>query len=142
MQLVHIRDLEADVHDAVAVLGVVGDERAVGADRTLDDELDRAGLQDEGLVVAVAVLRAGVGDEFHPPHCLVVVGCLGRIADDEDDRVPPGHREGILVGVVVDEADELLQLLEVEAGVALLVGELDVCGRRCLGHPATVTVGD
>ena len=42
-------------------------ERAVGVDRAVDDEPDRAGAQHEGLVVAVAVLRAGVGLELHAP---------------------------------------------------------------------------
>jgi hypothetical protein len=45
---------------------------------------------------------------------------LGGVADDEDERVPPGHREGVLLLVVVDEADELLELLQVQAGLALL----------------------
>ena len=48
------------------------------------------------LVVAVAVLGAGVGHELHAPRRLVVVRRLGRVADDEDDRVPPGDRERVL----------------------------------------------
>ena len=84
--------------------------------------------------------NAGVGDELHAPGALVVVRCLGGIADDEDERVPPGHREGVLLLVVVDEADELLELLQVQAGLALLLGEVDVAGRRHgrVSHPITV----
>ena len=55
---------------------------------------------------------------------------LRRIADDEDDRVPAGDGEGVLALVVLDEPDEQLELLEVEAGVELLVGQVDVLGRR------------
>ena len=128
--LVDVGHLERDVDDAVAVLGVVGDERAVGAHRALDDEADRAGLEDEGLVVAVAVLGAGVADELHAPGALVVVRRLRRIADDEDDRVPARHGEGVALLVVLDEPDELLELVEVELGLALLPGEFN----RGVGH--------
>ena len=112
---VDVGHLEGDVDDAVTVLRVVGDERAVGADGALDDEADRAGLQDERLVVADAVLRAGVGDELHAPGALVVVRGLGGVADDEHEGVPAGDRERVLLLVVLDEADELLELLEVQA---------------------------
>ena len=137
---VDVGHLEGDVDDPVTVGGVVGDERAVRADRTLEHEADRPRLQDERLVVALTVLGAGVGDELHAPGALVVVRCLGGIADDEDERVPPGHREGVLLLVVVDEADELLELLQVQAGLALLLGEVDVAGRRHgrVSHPITV----
>ena len=91
-----------------------------GVDRAVDDEPDRAGLEHERLVVAVAVLGPAVGDELHAPGGLVVVRGLGRVADDEDDGVPAGDREGVLGLVVLDEADELLELLEVEVGLALL----------------------
>ena len=121
--LVDVGDLEGDVDDAVAVPGVVGDEVAVGRDGAAHDELDRAGLEHVGLVVAVAVLGAGVGDELHPPRRGVVVGGLGRVADHEADRVPPGHRERVGVGVVLHEADELAQLLEREVGLHLVHGQ-------------------
>ena len=77
------------------------------------------------LVVAVAVLGAGVGLELHAPRGLVVVRGLGGVADDEDDRVPPGDREDVLLLVVLDEADELLELLEGQVGLELLsVGQV------------------
>ncbi len=40
-------------------------------------------------------LRAGVGLQLHAPRGLVVVRGLGGVADDEDDRVPAGHREDV-----------------------------------------------
>ena len=121
-------------------VGVVGDERAVGADRALEDEPDRAGLEHERLVVAGAVLGAGVGDELHAPGALVVVRGLGGVADDEDEGVPAGDGERVLLLVVLDEADELLELLEVQARLALLLGEVEVAGRRRgrVSHPVTV----
>ena len=99
------------------------DERAVGRDGAADDELDRARLEHEGLVVAGAVLGTGVGDELHAPRRGVVVRGLGRVADHEADRVPPGHREGVGVGVVLHEADELAQLLQREVGLHLVHGQ-------------------
>ena len=122
--LVDVGHLEGDVDDAVTVLGVVRDERAVGADRAVDDEPDRAGLEDERLVVALAVLGAAVGDELHAPRGLVVVRGLAGVADDEDDGVPAGDRERVLALVVLDEADQLLELLDVEVGLALLRGQV------------------
>ena len=121
--LVDVGDLERDVDDAVAVAAVVVGQRAVGVDGAVDDELDRAGAQDEGLVVAVAGLRAGVGDQLHAPRGLVVVRGLGRVAHDEDDGVPAGDREDVAVLVVLDEADQLPQLLEGEVGLELVGGE-------------------
>ena len=75
-------------------------------------------------MVAVAGLGAAVGDELHAPRRLVVVRGLGRVAHDEDDGVPPGDGEQVLALVVLDEADELLELLQVEVGLALLGGEV------------------
>jgi hypothetical protein len=121
-----VGDLEGDVDDTVAVGGVVGDERTVGGDGALDDEHDRPRPQDVGLVVADAVLGAGVGDELHAPHALVVVRGLGRVADDEDDGVPAGDGERVLALVVLDEADELGELLGGESG--LLLGRGEVAG--------------
>src|SRR5699024_9362207 len=79
-----------------------------------------------------------VRDQAHPPGELVVLRRLGRIARDEDDRVPPGDREGIGLGVVVDQADQLAQLVHVEVGLALDVGELLRC---CPRHGRTVARG-
>ena len=111
-----------------------------GLTAPLMHEPDRAGLQHERLVVAGAVLRAGVGDELHAPGALVVVRGLGGVADDEDEGVPAGDRERVLVLVVLDEADELLELLQVQARLALLLGEVEVAGRRRgrVSHPVTV----
>ena len=120
---VHVGHLEGDVDDAVAVPAVVLDQRAVGVDRAVDDEADRARAEHERLVVAVAVLGAGVGLELHAPRGLVVVRGLGGVADHEDDRVPAGHREHVLVLVVLDQPDQLLELLEGEVGLELVLGE-------------------
>jgi hypothetical protein len=119
-----VRDLEGDVDDAVTMGGVVGDERAVRGDGTLEHEHDRARLEDERLVVAHAVLGPGVGDQLHPPDALVVVRGLGGVADDEHDGVPAGDGERVLALVVVDEADELRELLGAQAGVLLGGGEV------------------
>ena len=85
-------------------------------------------VQHERLVVAVAGLRTGVGDELHAERGLVEVRGLGGVADDEDDRVPAGDRERVGLLVVVDQADQLLELLEVEVGEALVVGQGGVDG--------------
>ena len=96
----------------------MGHQRAVRVDRALDHEAGRAGPQHEGLVVAVAVLRAGVGHQLHAPYRLVVVRGLGGVADDEYDSVPSVHREWVVALVVLDQADQPLELVEVEAGLA------------------------
>jgi hypothetical protein len=46
---------------------------------------------------------------------------LGGVADHEDDRVPAGDREDVGLLVVLDQADELLQLLEAQARLDLFV---------------------
>ena len=102
-----------------------------GSTAPLIDEPDRAGAQHERLVVAVAVLGAGVGLELHAPRGLVVVRGLGRVADDEDDRVPAGHREDVAVLVVLHEADQLLELLEGQVGLELVGGQRV---RQGVGH--------
>ena len=86
-------------------------------------------------MVAVAVLRAGVSDQLHAPGALVVVRRLRRVADDEDDRVPARDGEGITLLVVLDEPDELLELVEVELGLALLPGEFN----HGVGHGVRMT---
>ena len=120
---VHVRDLQANVDHAVAVLGVMRDQRAVGRNGALDDEPDGPGTQDERLVVPVAGLRPRVGDEFHTPHRLVVVRRHRRVADDKDDRVPAGDRERIGAGVVVDQTHQLLELAQVQTRLGLLLGQ-------------------
>jgi len=107
---------------------VVG-QAAVRVDRAVDDELDRARAEHERLVVAVAVLGARVGDEVHAPCGLVVVRGLGGVADDEDDRVPPGDREDVALRVVLHESDQLLELLEGQIGLELI---------RCQRHGRSV----
>ena len=133
---VDVGHLEGDVDDAVAVRAVVVGVRCSGVDRSGDDEPDRPGLEDVGLVVAVAGLRPAVGDEVHAPGGLVVVRGLGGVADHEDDRVPPGDGEDVLRLVIGDQPDELLQLVHVEACVAFLLGEV-VGDRRRLGTPSS-----
>ena len=145
---VDVGHLEGDVDDPVAVGGLVCDERTVGVDGALKDEPDRPRAQHERLVIAVAVLGPGVGLELHTPRGLVVVRGLRGVADDEDDRVPARHREGVGALVVVDEAHELAQLAVVEVGHPLGRGELgvltggqvgDVAGLQ-IRHVASVTV--
>ena len=121
--LVDVGHLEGDVGDAVAVPAVVLDQRAVGVDGAVEHEPDRAGAQHERLVVAVAVLGAGVGLELHAPRGLVVVRGLGGVADAEDDRVPAGDREDVALLVVLHQADELLELVDGEVGLQLVLGE-------------------
>lgn len=94
----------------------------------------RARLEHERLVVAHAVLGAGVGDELHPPRALVIVRGLGRVADDEDDGVPTCHGERVLRLVVLHEADEGRELLRGEAGLLLRDGEVT-------GHLGSVLLG-
>ena len=124
--LVDVGHLEGEVDDAVAVPALVVQQRAVRAHAALDDEAGRAGAQHVGLVVAVAVLGAGVGDELHPEGGLVEVRGLRRVADDEDDRVERGHGERVGALVVVDEPDQLTELVGAERGGALVRGEGDV----------------
>ena len=78
-------------------------------------------LQHEGVVVAVAVLRARVRDDLHAVRRLEVVRRLHRVADDPDQGVPARNRERVARGVVLHEADQLLELVEVEVGQALFV---------------------
>ena len=80
------------------------------------------------MVVAVAGLRAGVGDQLHAEHQLVVQGGLGGVADRPHHRVPARHRERVAVGVVLHQADQLAQLVEVQVGQPLLAGEGQVDG--------------
>ena len=63
--LVHVGDLQREVDDAVAVLAVMLEHRAVRGDPSGEDEPGRAGAEHVGLRVAVAGLRAAVGLELH-----------------------------------------------------------------------------
>ena len=110
-----------DVDDAVAVLAVVIGQLARRVVGTLDDEAGAARPEYEGVVVAVAVLRTRVGDDLHAVRRLEVVGGLHRVADDPDERVPARDGERVARCVVLDEADQLLELGKVELGQALFV---------------------
>ena len=118
---VDVGHLQGDVDDAVAVPAVVVGQRAVRVVGAGDDEPGRAGLQDEAVVVAVAGLRAAVRDELHAERRLEEVRRLDGVADDPDQRVPARHRERVARLVVLDEAHQLLELVEVEVGQAFLV---------------------
>ena len=48
---------------------------------------------------------------------------LRGVAHHPDDGVPAGHRERVGGLVVFDESDQLMQLVEVEAGEELVVGQ-------------------
>ena len=80
-------------------------------------------------MVTVSGLGPGVGDQLHAERRLVEVRRLGGVADHEHHRIHAGHRERIMALVVLDQPDELLELLEVEIGLALLG-----CQRRIDGH--------
>jgi hypothetical protein len=121
--LVDVRHLERYVGDAVTVPGVVGDHRAARVDATLEHEPHTAALEHEGDVVPVAGLRSRVRDELHAERRLKEVRRLRRVADGPHGRVPPGHREGILSGVVLHQTDQLLQRVQVQLSEALLVGQ-------------------
>jgi hypothetical protein len=136
---VDVGHLEGDVDDPVAVAAVVVEHRAARVDPALHHEPDRPGAQHVGVVVAVAGLRTGVRDQLHAEHQLVVQRGLGRVAHRPHHRVPPGHRERVELRVVLDQADQLAQLVEVEVGQALLAGEglLDGHGAQLLGSVYT-----
>ncbi len=77
---VHVRDVQGDVDDAVAVPTVVVGERAAGADGALDDEPDISCFKDICVVVAVAGRRPGVRLQGHPERQLEVQRRLRRVA--------------------------------------------------------------
>ena len=71
---------------------------------------------------------------------------LGRVADHPDHRVPADHRERVGGLVVVDQPDQLAQLVGVEAGQELVVGERvggeNVRhGPRVIGCPTSCAIG-
>ena len=65
---------------------------------------------------------------------------LGRVADQPDHGVPADDRK--LVGglVVFDQSDQLVQLVDVEAGQELVMGERGV--GEDVGHVARVRLLD
>jgi hypothetical protein len=114
---------ERDVEDAVAVPAVVVGQRAGRVVGARDDEPGRTRPQHVGAVVAVAGLRAGVGDQLHAEGRPVEVRGLRGVADDPHQRVPAGDGERVAGGVVLDEPDQLPELVEVELREALVVVE-------------------
>ena len=92
--------------------------------------------QHEGVVVAVAGLGAGVGDQLHAEGGLEEVrGLRRRCRRPRPAASQPVTGNGSADGVVLDQADQLLELVEVEVGEALLVvqGLLEAHART--GHP-------
>ncbi len=94
--------------------------------------------QHERLVVAVAGLGAAVADELHAHRGLVEACALRGVAADEHDRVHRGDRERVGGGVVVDQADELLEPLGGQVGVTLLRRQGDGRDNRRGGHVLTL----
>ena len=120
---VHVGHLQGDVDDAVTVAPVVVQQRARRVDAALEHEPDGTAAQDEGVVVAVAGLRSGVGHQLHAVDRLEEQRGLGGVADRPDHRVPAGDRERVALVVVLDEPDQLAELVQVELGQPLLAGE-------------------
>ncbi len=133
--LVDVGHLQRQVDHAVAVLAVVVEDRAVGGDAAGEHEPGGAGAQDVGLRVAVTGLRTAVGLEVHAQRQLVERRGLAGVADHEADRVHRGHRERVAAGVVVDQSDQLLELLEGQVGLQLVGGQR-ATGRGLLGRGA------
>ncbi len=121
--LVDVGHLEGEVDDAVAVLAVVVEHRAVGRDAAGEHEPGAAGAQHVGLRAALAGLGAAVRLEVHAQRELVEGRGLGGVADHEAHGVHRGDRERVAGGVVLDEAHELLELLEGEVGLELVRGQ-------------------
>ena len=92
---VDVGHLERDVDDAVAVPRWWSMHRAVRVDAALEHEPHGAALEHVGVVVAVAGLGPGVGDEVHAEGGHEEVRGLGRVADGPDDGVPAGDRERV-----------------------------------------------
>ena len=74
-------------------------------------------------MVAYPGLGTGVGDQVHAERQLVELCGLRRVADHEHDGIHGCDRERVLGLVVVDEADELLELVEGEVGLKLFGGQ-------------------
>ena len=118
---VDVRHRQRDVDDAVAVRPVMVGQRAGRVVGALDDEPRRAGPQHVGVVVPVPGLGTGVGDQLHPERGLQEVDGLDGVADDPDQGVPARHRERVGRRVVLDQADQLLELIEAQPGQTFVV---------------------
>jgi hypothetical protein len=129
--LVDVGHLQGEVDHTVTVQPVMIQDRAVRGHAAAEHEPGRPRSQHVLLVVTQPGLRPGVRNEVHPERQLVELGGLGRVADNEDDRVHRGHREGVQSRVVVHQPDELLELVERELGLLLLRGE-DLCHARSM----------
>ena len=114
--LVHVGHLERHVEHAVAVPAVVVGDRAVRADRALDDEPDLPRRQHVGVVVTVPGRRTGVRLKPHPEGQLEVRRRLRRVPRRPHDRVPAGDREGVVAGVVGNHARQGVGVEELWAG--------------------------
>ena len=104
--LVDVGDFECHVEHAVAVPAVVVSDRAVGANRALDDEADIARPQHIGVVVAVPGDRPRVRLKPHPEGQLEVQRRLRRVPRGPDDRVPAADGERVTACVVRDDAGQ------------------------------------
>ena len=120
---VDVRHLQRDVDDAVAVPPVVIGDRAARAHRALEHEPDGPAAQHVRVMVPVAGLRAGVGDQLHAEGQLEEQRGLGGVADRPHHGVPPGDGERIGVRVVGDQAHELPELIHVEVSELFLAGQ-------------------
>ena len=142
---VDVRHLQGDVGDPVTVPPVVLGDRAAGGDRAPEHESDRPAAQYVRVVVPVARLRPGVGDQFHAEGELVVQRGLGGVADGPHHRVPAGDRERVPIGIVGDQADELPELIHVKFSELFLAGQglVDAHGwpPHALGSPSGTAPG-
>jgi predicted ATPase/DNA-binding Lrp family transcriptional regulator/DNA-binding CsgD family transcriptional regulator len=102
--LVDVGHLKRHVEDAIAVPAVVVRDRAVRADRTLDDETDIPRLEHIRLMVAVPGGRPRVRLKPHPEGQLEVQRRLRRVPRGPDDRVPAGDGERVMFAIVGDHA--------------------------------------
>jgi non-specific serine/threonine protein kinase len=114
--LVHVGHLERHVEHAVAVPAVVVGDRAVRADRALDDEPDLPRRQHVRVMVAVPGLRPGVRLQPHAEGQLEVRRRLRRVPRRPDDRVPAGDRERVVADVMGDHARQAVGVEEIWAG--------------------------
>jgi hypothetical protein len=145
---VHVGHLQGDVDDPVTVAAVVVQQRAARVDTSLDHEPDGTAEQDEGVMVAVAGLRTGVGHQLHAVDRLEEQRGLGGVADRPDHRIPARHRERVALVVVLDQPDQLAQLVQVELGQPLLArqqlglvgGHVGPPGHRTKLAPACATM--
>jgi hypothetical protein len=57
---------------------------------------------------------------------LVITRGLSGVADHENDGIPTVHRKRVVALVVIHQAHQLLELVEIELGLLLLVGQADL----------------